>query len=339
MVKKLRNMAEFSAATGLSRPTVSKYFNDPQSVRSSTRTIIEEALKRFDYRPSFLATNQNRRNPRTVGVIVPFFTDQFYSEVIRHIEARCREAGYTTLVQSSHGDAETEARCLEMMRALNIGGLILSPLGKASDTALIRKLGQEVPLLLFDSYVGGEFTFLSSDHAQGIRLITEYLCQTGSAPCFIEMPAVNSTAAERRKGYRDTMRALDFEPIVIKNPYSGWDFEEQGRKIARDYLANGGFPSSTVLCASDRCAIGVIAAAVERKLKIGPRGALRVAGNDDYPMSEFLNPPLTTVAQDYEGLSRKAVEIILDHMEREEGTEAPAGQTRLPLRLIKRASA
>ncbi|WP_068113910.1 LacI family DNA-binding transcriptional regulator [Tropicimonas marinistellae] len=341
MSKKLRNMEEFSAATGLSRPTVSKYFNDPQSVRASTRAKIEQALERFDYRPSFLATNQNRRNPKTVGIVVPYFTDPFYAEIIRHIENSCRDAGHRTLVQSSHGDAETEIECIEMMRSLNIGGLILSPLGAASDAVLIRKLGREVPLLLFDSYVEGSFSFLSSDHVQGMRLITEYLCESGSPPCFIAMPKVNSTAAERLEGYNRAMCAKGQQPMVIENPYSDWNFERQGRDIARDRFAQGGFPSTTVLCASDRCAFGVIAAASERGLTVGASSEsdLRVAGNDNYPISEFINPSLTTVAQDYEKLSQKAVEIILDRMEREVGAEFSGSQTRLPLRLIRRASA
>ena len=54
-------MAEFAIASGISRPTVSKYFNDPNSVRKSTRAQIEEALGRFDYQPNIYAVNQNRQ--------------------------------------------------------------------------------------------------------------------------------------------------------------------------------------------------------------------------------------------------------------------------------------
>ncbi|NNE89914.1 MAG: LacI family DNA-binding transcriptional regulator, partial [Silicimonas sp.] len=43
---KIRNMEEFASLSGISRPTVSKYFNDPASVRASTRAKIEDALKK-----------------------------------------------------------------------------------------------------------------------------------------------------------------------------------------------------------------------------------------------------------------------------------------------------
>ena len=42
---KIRNMEEFAAFSGVSRPTVSRFFHDPESVRQSTRDKLEKALK------------------------------------------------------------------------------------------------------------------------------------------------------------------------------------------------------------------------------------------------------------------------------------------------------
>jgi transcriptional regulator with XRE-family HTH domain len=63
--RKIRTMDEFAAASGLSRPTVSKYFNDLSSVRPTTRERIEKALNRRDYRPNLFSVNLNRRSTRT----------------------------------------------------------------------------------------------------------------------------------------------------------------------------------------------------------------------------------------------------------------------------------
>ncbi len=69
--QKIRNMEEFAAVSGISRPTLSKYFNDADSVRRSTRERIEAALSQYDYRPNVYAVNQNRRKTRNIGVVVP----------------------------------------------------------------------------------------------------------------------------------------------------------------------------------------------------------------------------------------------------------------------------
>ena len=49
---KVKNMEEFASLIGVSRPTISKYFNDPTAVRHTTRTKIEAALEQYDYRPN-----------------------------------------------------------------------------------------------------------------------------------------------------------------------------------------------------------------------------------------------------------------------------------------------
>jgi len=58
---KIKNMEEFAALSGLSRPTVSKYFNDPKSVRASTRTRIESAREKYDYHPNIFAMKLSLR--------------------------------------------------------------------------------------------------------------------------------------------------------------------------------------------------------------------------------------------------------------------------------------
>ncbi len=91
--RKIRNMEEFATISGISRPTVSKYFQDPSSVRKSTRERIETALERYDYRPNIYAVNQNRRLTKNIGVVVPYLADPFFAEMARRIELRCIAEG------------------------------------------------------------------------------------------------------------------------------------------------------------------------------------------------------------------------------------------------------
>lgn len=334
--KRLRNMKEFSEATGISRPTVSKYFHDPASVRASTRVRIEAALTQYDYRPNFLAVNQNRRNPKTVGVIVPQLTDPFYAEIAGRIERACIARGYAAIILSSHGAPADELRAIDMMRALNIGGVILSPLGAASDLRRVERLAQDVPVLLFDSYIGARLPSLTCDNAQGIRLIVDHLCATGAAPCYIDMPPVNTTATERREAYTAAMETNGQKPVIYDVGPVRWDFEQIGYEIADRALAAGGFATNTVLCGNDRFAVGVLKAACELRIEVGKDAELRVAGHDNHPFARFTCPGLTTVAQDTAGLADTAAEMILEMMT----TGSPAhSKVRLASKLVPRESA
>ena len=60
-----KTMEDFARSCGVSRPTLSKYFDDPTSVKPATRKRIEEALRSSDYQPNLFARNLNRKRTRS----------------------------------------------------------------------------------------------------------------------------------------------------------------------------------------------------------------------------------------------------------------------------------
>ena len=127
---KIRNMEQFAAVTGITRPTVSKYFHNPQSVRQSTRERIERALEQHDYRPNIFAMNQNRKLTKNVGIVVPYLADPFFAEIARNIEERCIAAGYTPTLYSSHGEQSLEVEILRSLRSLKPAGVFPDRAGR-----------------------------------------------------------------------------------------------------------------------------------------------------------------------------------------------------------------
>ena len=321
---KIKNMEEFAAVCGISRPTVSKYFHDPESVRAHTRARIEAALEQYDYRPNIFAMNQNRKLTKNVGIVVPYLADPFFAEIARNLEQRCIDAGYRPTLFSSHGVKELELEILDNLRSLKPAGVLLAALGRGSDPAAVDKFCRDVPTVLFDSQVDATgLAFVGSDNPQFSRLMVDFLCRTGSPPVFFEMkhPA-NPNANRRRQGYLAAMEGLGFEPQIIQVDGTGWEFEEIGRQGGLKALNEGSFRTNTVLCSNDRLAIGLLSACFEAGVTVG-RGAdaqIRVAGQDDHPFARFTCPPLTTVAQDYHAISRAAADVLFRAIEGEENS-------------------
>ena len=107
-----KTMDDFAKSSGVSRPTLSKYFADPTSVKPATRALIEAALRSSDYQPNLYAQNLNRKRTRNIGILVPVLTDPFYSEMVNRLELRLRDEGYWPVVISSHGLPELEAEAV-----------------------------------------------------------------------------------------------------------------------------------------------------------------------------------------------------------------------------------
>ncbi|WP_108813411.1 LacI family DNA-binding transcriptional regulator [Loktanella sp. Alg231-35] len=337
---KIRNMEQFAAISGISRPTISKYFNDPDSVRSSTRERIEAAIEKHDYRPNIYAMNQNRKLTKNVGIVLPFLADPFFTEIARSIEQHCIDAGYRPTLFSSHGDPRLETEILDTLASMKPAGVLLAPLGRASDKSAIEKFCKQVPTLIFDSSVDElGIAFVGSDNFQFTELITDYLCRTGEPPCFFEMKTpANPNAHRRRASYLNAMEKFGYEPQVVSVPGEGWDFEAIGMQGGRAALADGRFKTNTVLCSNDRLAIGMLAACYAEGLRVGRTkdDAIRVAGQDGHPFSSYTCPPLTTVAHDYQAVSQHAVETLFQAIE---GSVSDWESTRFEGKLIMRQSA
>lgn len=338
---KIKNMEEFARLSGISRPTVSKFFHDPSSVRASTRAKIEKALGEFDYRPNIFAINQNRKQTRNVGIVVPYLADPFFAEIARNIEQRCIDAGYWPILFSAHGDQKLENDILDSLRSLKPAGVLLAPLGRRSDRDEIERFCDDVPTVLFDSNIDGVGkAFIGSDNAHFVEQIVQYLCRTGAPPCFFEMDPVNPNANKRRNAYLQVMERLGHEPQILRVDGTGWEFERIAYEGALHLLDSNRFATDTVLCSNDRLAIGFLSACYARGLRIGfdEGSAMRVAGIDDHPFSRFTCPPLTTVAQDYESVSTRATETLFRMIDGE-GPARERVEALFEGKLVMRASA
>ncbi|GGB06290.1 LacI family DNA-binding transcriptional regulator [Allosediminivita pacifica] len=337
--RQIRTMEDFSAYVGLSRPTVSKFFNDPSSVRGSTRAKIEAALAESGFRPNLFAVNLKRRRSNILGILIPNSTDPFYMELTRSVEQLALEAGFFAFMLSSNGSHELESAAVDRLQSMNVAGLIVVPTGAEASNDRLSELERELPLVYVDSPPDHDCIFVGTDNAQSMGLMVDYLCRSGEPPCYLGMPEVNRNALDRREAYASAMHRAGQDPVLLPIPdQKTWDFERFGHEAATA-LIRSGLPSDTLLCANDRVALGAQLAAWEAGLKVGrgPEDDLRIAGHDDHPQARYACPPLTTVAQNYGEMARRAMTELLGRLD-EEPVSAPSC-TLLHAELKLRASA
>lgn len=311
---KVNTMEELSLAIGVSRPTLSRYFQDPASVRVSTVKKIQRGLEDVDYVPNFFATRLNRKSTGLIGVIIPHLNDLFFTSLLEVIQQSARAQGYTVITQSSHGDADLEQHAAGKLMSMNADGVIVAPLGEGSSARAFERLMTSMPLVFVDSHLPDALPgvpFVGTDNTQSISLILDYLCQAGESPLFLGMPKLNSNAMDREAAYLAEMekRGLRSEIVPGSSQTAGWEFEAYAHDLMDEHFSNGRFRTGTLLCANDRLAIGALRAANRHRL-FNRSGGLRIAGHDDHPLSRFMTPSLTTVKQQIDRIGEEAVSIL-----------------------------
>lgn len=314
---RIKTMEELSLAIGVSRPTLSRFFQDPSRLKKNTVARIEEGLERVEYIPNFFATRLNRKTSGMIGVIIPYLNDLFFSKLLKAVEVAAMEAGMSVITKCSHSDPKIEAQALETFLSMNVDGAIVAPLGNHSDQSAHLRLKSRLPYVLMDSRpkTMPNVDFVGSDHMQSTGLITEYLCRVGKPPIFLAMPRVNFNALEREAAYIAKMEELGLEPQIIGADIvkDGAHFEDHAEAVLSDYFGRGQLLDRSILCTNDRLGIGALRAAARHGLTPGrdEENGLRIAGHDDYPLCPYLTPALTTVAQNTDAIGEKAVSRLL----------------------------
>ncbi|WP_067099073.1 LacI family DNA-binding transcriptional regulator [Marinomonas atlantica] len=313
-MKKVNTMEEFAGLAGVSRPTASKYFENPEAVGVRSRQKIEAMLEKVDYRPNMLASMLMRKETKIIGVLIPSLGDPLYAAIVRSIELHAMSFGYSVLIECSYGQPDVEERAIDNLLALKVAGICYAPSGIKAIEGRLQRIQNELPFVFFDASFEGVKYSVQNDNDQSIELITDYMIQSERKPAFFPMPDVNSNANERMSTYKRTMIKHGLEPNVLPvDTEICWDFERWGKEQALKMIRMKRINENGVICANDRIAFGVLSALFSEGLLSADlkHQSIPITGHDNQPLSEFTCPPLTTVAQDVEGIGKLCVEKIL----------------------------
>lgn len=323
---------EVARGAGVSVATVSRVVNGTAVVREETRRRVEEEVARLRYAPNAAARSLTTSRTNTVGVILPDIWGDYFSEVIRGIDLSARQAGYHVLVSSSHSDAAETRDVLRAMHGRVDGVVLMSP--HATPRSLEAWLPVSLPVVLLNVPPGGGgHPVLNVDNRGGARAMVGHLVGLGHRRfAFVNGPASNYDAAERRRGCREALRAsgLPAEAAVE----IGGDFGEESGDAAGEAIVRLSPRPTAVFAANDSMAIGVLFALARAGVNVP--GDVAVAGFDDIPIARFASPPLSTVRHDIRKLGERALVRLLDEIAGE--ATSPAAREVLPFSLVLRES-
>jgi LacI family transcriptional regulator len=313
--------------------TVSRVLNAKQPVREATRRRIEATIERLGYAPHGTARSLITRRTNTIGVLLPDIYGEFFSELIRGIDATVRRHGYHLLVSGSHGDRGETGAMLRAMRGRVDGLIVLSP--ETGSKPLPPHFADALPVVLLNSPVDGTaFDLINIDNYDGAFAMVKHLVGLGHRRiAFIKGPETNRDASERLRGYRDAVRQLSADRAAeLEHP--GNFREEAGYQAGQRILSLARRPTA-IFASNDAMAVGCLCALQEAGVRVPADVAL--VGFDDIPIARFTAPPLTSVRVSIAELGRCAAERVLHGVESK--NKHKRQHMTLPTTLVVRESA
>ena len=267
---------------GVSVASVHRAVNGHLNVTAATRERVLAVVERLHYVPNNGARSLVTRRTHVIGVLLPDLWGDFFSELIRGIDAAAREKGLHLLLSSFHGNTTDMAAAIRAMSGRVEGLLIMAPHVDAS--SLHQSLSDSLPIVFMNSRVDRTQSSLSIDSYKGARAVVRHLVACGRRKiAHIAGPEDNFDSQERLRGYRDELvrSAPKLRPLVMEG-----DFTERSGYVAGARLAVLADRPDAVFAANDMMAVGCLA-------------ALAVAA--------FIRPALTTARARISDLGRSAL--------------------------------
>jgi DNA-binding LacI/PurR family transcriptional regulator len=323
-------MADVGAKAGVSHQTVSRVINGSPHVRPQTREKVLEAMRELGYRPNSVARALVTGRSHMLGVVSFDTTLYGPASTLFGIERAAHDAGYFIIVASLRAlDRESLADAVERLRRQGVDGvLVIAPFAGAADA--VEHTPSALPLVAVEAGPEDVVPVVAVDQVQGAAIATQHLLDLGHRSVHhIAGPPDFLEARQRIEGWRGTLqRAGITPPPELWGDWSPRAGYELGRELAADPEV------SAMFVANDQMAIGVLRALDEAGRDVP--GDVSVVGFDDIPEAPYLNPPLTTVRQDFDEMASRSLHLLLQTIET--GEPAKSGSRIQPELIIRKST-
>ncbi len=307
---------DVASKAGVSIATVSRVINNISSVTPEIRSKVWKAIGELDFRPNQLARGLKNDVTHTIGVIVSDISNPFFMSIIREIEKKINEVGYTLLIVSSADDPEKERKDIKTMIEKRVDGIVISSTGKNEDyLSSIVELG--VPVIIIDRKpFKNKFDAVYVDKALAMYEITNYLLNKGHRRISIVMgPRYIMSNFDRFSGYARCMQAANMlldNDLIIYGEFT----EAFGRLALNDIIKMKNRPTA-IISGSVQITRGILIEAKELGISIPGDFSLVSYGNIE--MSTLISPSITYVESLNEKIGAVAGELILNRIKNPEG--------------------
>jgi LacI family transcriptional regulator len=151
VAKKCASITDLAQQLNIATSTVSRALNGHSAISEATTKRVLALAKELGYQPNNMAAGLRRGRSNMLGVVVPHIDGNFFSQVVKGIEASASMAGYHVLICQSNEDVVHERQNVETLLSAQVDGILVSLSRTTREFKHFEKVRkQKVPIVFFD---------------------------------------------------------------------------------------------------------------------------------------------------------------------------------------------
>ena len=179
---KKASMQDIADKVGVSRCAVSLVLSGKAKDKRISEALsnrIFQVAKELNYTPNELARGLRTGSTKTLGVIVADISNEFFGELVYHIQQQAYASGYSTIVTNSNEDPAEMLNGIQLLVNRQIDGIIMVPTNNSQNIAQ-EIVSMNLPFVQVDRFIPGiDASYVILDNFKGSYELTERLFALG----------------------------------------------------------------------------------------------------------------------------------------------------------------
>jgi LacI family transcriptional regulator len=331
-VKSLTTIKDIAREAGTNISTVSRALHGSGQISSSTKERILSIAKRMGYTPDISARAMVGKKTRLIGVVVPEVSSDFYAQSVFALEKELKRKDYSITICTDNFNSDSTIEIVDLLLSRKVDGIIYNSGSYNEVIAHIRDYHISTPIILLTEYqVHEKFSSVCVDYTgylDALKLLEyfghKHIAYIGEDHSLFRCNYIKNAIKQAEHSFQ------------LKHIFNGPErFELGGYLRMKELLALSDRPTA-VLAAYDAMAFGAMRAAAEMGVSI-PRD-ISIMGFDNIRASEFMSPPLTTVASPIDEQAHILVKNLMGEIEEKGKNSHSSSCVHLSTKLIVRDS-
>ncbi|MDK2809036.1 MAG: hypothetical protein PWP24_1773 [Clostridiales bacterium] len=328
---------DIAKKVGVSPSTVSRVINGNAVISKETKDKIVEAMREMDYHPNSLARNFANGSTYAIGLVIDAsddntFSNAFFNRSVYAIETVVQENGYNLLITNDREDKKRSS-VEKLVLEKKVDGIIL-PNSRVSQKLIHLFQKNHFPFIILGEpeIQKDETSWVDVNNSLGSEMAVKHLLEQGyHSIAFILENQTTVFAMNRLDGYKKALleKGCEIKQDFVKDCKGN---PENAYQLTKELFMLQQRPDA-VLCASNVIAYQVLRAMKEIAISVPQEAAVMTF--DNYPFSEYMDPPLSVVDVDTFRLGEQAATNLIHKIQ---NADSENQQTILGTRLILRES-